>query len=70
LWSLNEDEGQDVKQGPFDKPSTSSSGVTPPPTMMFGDSEQQPMVDDDIDLTHLEMASLELLSLCNDLGAR
>jgi len=80
FWSF-EEEGDDVQEPSyfeFDDESTSaaatsSSTVGSSPattTSLYGDSEEHPTVEEDVDLSDLEKASLDLILLCDDSGAR
>lgn len=73
LWSSNDDDDDDDEQDEDDvevdimeeSMSTDISSTT-----LYGDDERQPVVEDDVVLTDLETATLQLLMLCDASGAR
>jgi len=64
-----EDEDVDDNKEEEDRMDDSSM-ISPAAEPLYGDSEQQPVIEDALDLTDLEEASLNLVSLCDDSGAR
>lgn len=69
-WHDDSKEVEERCESANESSTDSSARDNPAPTMTYDDTDESPPVHEDVDFSDLEVATLELMSLCDRSGAR